>query len=89
MHDLIQARFVNRQRIGVPGCDAFFVQITNRDPNIRALEGDHRHGRSADIASAETTNFHEEVRFKREGEVNISKAEAHRKCWEIYIQSDC
>ena len=52
----IQSRLVDRQLVGLPGGDAFFVDIHHHNPVFRAVFGDHCHGRSADVSCANAKN---------------------------------
>ena len=55
-NDGIETRFVNRERVRVPRSDPLFVHVRDRDLDVRALGGDHGHGRAADVAGAEAAD---------------------------------
>ena len=55
-YDLLEAGLVNGKGVGVPGGDALLVGITDGDPYVGALGGDHGHGGTADITGAETAD---------------------------------
>ena len=55
---LVEARLVDRQRVAVPGGDARVVDVHDGDPRVRALVGDHGHGRAADVARADAEDVH-------------------------------
>ena len=56
LHDLVQTGLVDGKRLAVPLLHSLFVQIDDIDLDIGALEGNNRHGGSADIASADAAN---------------------------------
>ncbi len=52
----IEAGFIDRQGIGVPGVDALAVHVGHGDLEVRTFGGDHRHGGAADVAGAEAAD---------------------------------
>lgn len=62
LHDLVQTGLVDGKRLAVPLLHSLFVQIDDIDFDIGALEGNNRHGGSADIASADAANVLDPIR---------------------------
>ena len=54
--DLFQAGFIDGKSVGIPGVDTRLVHIANGDLDVRALGGDHCHGRAADVTGAEAAD---------------------------------
>jgi hypothetical protein len=57
-HKVVETRLIDGQFIGIPGRDAFGIEVHHIDADVRAFGGDHRHGGAADIAGADATNSH-------------------------------
>jgi hypothetical protein len=54
--DFVEAGFVDREVVRVPGVDAGLVDVADGDLDVRALGGDHGHGGAADVAGAEAAD---------------------------------
>jgi hypothetical protein len=55
-HDFLQAGFIDREFVRIPGVDAGLVHVADGDLDVGALGGDHRHGGAADITGSEAAD---------------------------------
>ncbi|MEZ6107335.1 MAG: hypothetical protein R3B96_14750 [Pirellulaceae bacterium] len=57
LDDLIETRLIDRQAIGIPGLDAMFVDVDDMNIDVRTLLGDHRFGRTTNVAGSNTADI--------------------------------
>uniref|UniRef100_A0A0E0BS67 Uncharacterized protein n=1 Tax=Oryza glumipatula TaxID=40148 RepID=A0A0E0BS67_9ORYZ len=58
LHDLIEARLVDRELFAVPGINARLGNVNNHHLDCWAFEGNDGHGWAADIASSNAADLH-------------------------------
>ena len=57
-HDLVEARFVDGQPVGIPGGDARRVHVDHPHLDLRRLKRDHRHRWPTHVTGSNAANFH-------------------------------
>ena len=59
--DLVQSGLIDRKVVGIPGVNSLLIEIDYLHPNIGTFRGNHRHGRSADIAGPDAANLQSKI----------------------------